>query len=73
MEGRSPKEHREPLAIAYEVATTGHVFQIVLASGQEFIGQRLYTSAASRYDEGHMHLGFNIARTLFVKPRKERP
>lgn len=73
VEGRSPKEHREPLAIAYEVATTGHVFQIVLASGQEFIGQRLYTSVASRYNEGHMHLGFNIARTLFVKPRKERP
>ena len=72
-EGRRAREHREPMAIAYEVATTGHVFQIVLASNQEFIGQRLYTSAQSRYNEGYMHLGFNIARTLFVKPRKKRP
>lgn len=69
LEGRQPVDHREPVAIAYEVATAGHVFQIVLASSQEIIEQRAYTVPASRYDEGYMHLGFNIARTLFVKPK----
>ncbi|MBK6342291.1 MAG: hypothetical protein IPF41_06805 [Flavobacteriales bacterium] len=70
LEGRQASEHREPVAIAYEVATHGHVFQIVLASSQEIIEPRLYTLATSRYDQGRFHLGFNIARTLFVKPKR---
>jgi len=70
--GRSPGQDRPPVALAYEVATVGHVFQIVLASSQEIIDQRIYPSAVSRYDEGYMHLGFNIARTLFVKPKRAK-
>ncbi|MBK9273640.1 MAG: hypothetical protein IPM49_03765 [Flavobacteriales bacterium] len=69
LRGRRPDAHLEPLAIAYEVATQGHVFQIVLSSGQEILEQRAYTMPASRYDEGLFHLGFNIARTLLVKPK----
>lgn len=69
IEGRLAMGHREPVAIAYEVATLGHVFQVVLASSQEIIEHRVYTTPASRYDEGYLHLGFNIARTLFVKPK----
>ncbi len=67
--GHRPGHRLEPLAIAYEVATQGHIFQIVLTSGQEIIEQRAYTMPASRYDEGQFHLGFNIARTLLVKPK----
>lgn len=70
--GRSPGQERPPVALAYEVATVGHVFQIVLSSSQEIIDQRLYPSAVSRYDEGYVHLGFNIARTLFVKPKRPK-
>lgn len=73
LEGRKPENHRDPMAIAYEVATAGHVFQVVLATSQEIIGQRSFTADQSRYHEGYMHLGFNIARTLFVKPRTSRP
>jgi hypothetical protein len=72
LEGRQASEHREPVAIAYEVATQGHVFQIVFASSQEIIEQRLYPSPASHYDKGRFHLGFNIARTLFVKPKRTK-
>lgn len=70
--GRPSAVEREPVALAYEVATQGHVFQIVLAGSQEIIEQRLYTSSTARYDEGRFHLGFNIARTLFVKPRRPK-
>ena len=73
IQGGPPGEHRTPAAIAYELATSGHVFQIVLASGQEMVEQRLYTSPVARYEEGYMHLGFNIARTLFVKPKGPKP
>lgn len=73
LQGRLPGEDRPSLALAYEVATLGHVFQVVLASGQEVVEQRLHTSPVTRYDKGHMHLGFNIARTLFVKPKMPKP
>jgi hypothetical protein len=59
--------------MGYEVATAGHVFQIVLASSPEIVEHRLYTMPITRYDEGYFHLGFNIARTLFVKPKTARP
>jgi hypothetical protein len=70
--GRAAGNHREPLALAYEVATAGHVFQIVIASSQEIIEQRVHTLPGSRYDKGYLHLGFNIARILFVKPPAHR-
>lgn len=72
LHGRHGRNNREPVALAYEVATQGHVFQIVFASSQEIIEQRLYTMQTSRYDEGRFHLGFNIARTLFVKPKRPK-
>jgi hypothetical protein len=71
--GKDPKETLIPVAMGYEVATAGHVFQILLASGQEIVEQRLYTTPVTRYDDGYFHLGFNIARTLFVKPKPARP
>lgn len=70
--GRPTGMDIEPLSVAYELATAGHVFQIVLSSSQEVIEQRLYTTPSSRYDKGYVHLGFNIARTLFVKPKAPR-
>jgi len=73
LKGRQVQDHREPVALAYELATAGHVFQIVLSSSQEIIEQQILTMPRSRYDEGYFHLGFNIARTLFVKPKKARP
>ena len=61
-----------PVALAYEVATLGHVFQIIVASSAQILEQDLYTTPVTPYDEGYVLLGFNIARTLFVKPKKPR-
>ena len=71
--GGPEEDQLEPIALGYELATQGHVFQIVLASAQEMIDQRLYSTAPSRYDEGYFHMGFNIARILFVKPKTSQP
>lgn len=70
--GRSPNNSLDPAAIAYELATLGHVFQIIIGTSSEIIEQRLYTSPVIPYDQGHVLLGFNIARTLFVKPKMPR-
>lgn len=71
--GRQAMNHLEPVAVAYELATLGHVFQIIIASSGEIMEQGLYSAPQVRYDEGNMLLGFNISRTLFIKPRKPRP
>lgn len=71
--GQQRVDPLNPVAIAYELATLGHVFQIIIASSGEIMEQRLYTSPQVRYEKGNMLLGFNIARTLFVKPRMPRP
>ncbi len=73
VKGRQPEDPLEPLAIGYEVATQGHVFQIVLCSSQEILEQRVYTMPTSRYNDGYFHLGFNIARTMYVKPKVPMP
>ncbi len=73
LHGRQQADHREPVALAFELATAGHVFQVLLASSPEILEYRNYTMPQARYDEAYLHLGFNIARTLFVKPRKPRP
>ena len=73
VQGRQPADHHDPVAIAYELATLGHVFQIIIASSGEIIEQRLYTSPQVHYEKGNVLLGFNISRTLFVKPRTPRP
>ena len=71
--GRQAKDHLNPLAVAYEVATLGHVFQIIVASSSHIPEKDVYTNPTTPYDEGHLLLGFNIARTFLVKPRKPRP
>jgi hypothetical protein len=70
--GQQPEDHLNPLALAYEIATLGHVFQIIVASSSQILEQDLYTTPTTRYDDGYVLLGFNIARTLFVKPKKPR-
>ncbi|MCB0759456.1 MAG: hypothetical protein KDC01_13415 [Flavobacteriales bacterium] len=70
--GRSPNNQLDPASIAYELATLGHVFQIIIGTSSEIIEQRLYTSPVIPYDQGQILLGFNIARTLFVKPKMPR-
>ena len=71
--GRQPEDHLNPVALAYEVSTLGHVFQIVVASSSHILEKDLYTTPTVRYDDGYVLLGFNIARTLFVKPKQPRP
>ena len=72
VEGRSPNSGLNPASIAYELATLGHVFQVLIGTSGEIVEQRLYPSAPIPYDKGQVLLGFNIARTLFVKPKKPR-
>jgi len=73
LKGQQPVDHLNPVAVAYEVSTLGHVFQIIVASSSQILEKDLYTTPTTRYDNGYLLLGFNIARTLFVKPKQPHP
>lgn len=72
LEGRSPNNGLNLASLAYELATLGHFFQIIIGTSAEIVEQRLYTSNVVPYDKGHVLLGFNIARTFLIKPKKPR-
>lgn len=56
---------RDPLSIGLEIATSGHVFQLVFSSTQNIIEQEIYTNNPHDYLMGNFHFGFNIKRNLF--------
>ncbi len=52
-------------SVGYEMATSGHAFQIVLSTSSHLLEQDLYTSKAGNYLENKFNLGFNIRRTIW--------
>jgi hypothetical protein len=56
-----------PFAIAYEIATVGHSFQITLSSSNQLLLHELYSKEALDITKGDFYLGFNIFRTFYVK------
>ncbi len=50
------------IAIAYEIDTGGHVFQIFFMTGQWFTEQHLLTRTSSSVQDWDFRLGFNINR-----------
>lgn len=59
---------RDPVSIGYEIATSGHVFQLIMSSSNNIPEQEIYTNNSVDYLSGNFHLGFNIKRMLF-KPK----
>ena len=51
-----------PLSLAVEFSTAGHVFQIVLSSTNHLLYKDIYTTQNADYSKGEFYLGFNIRR-----------
>jgi len=57
------KDKQMPLALTYEIASSSaHAFQIILASTDRILEQRIYTSPVYDYTKGKFVLGFTIKR-----------
>lgn len=69
--GRQPNNHLDPFSIGYEIATAGHVFQIIFSTSNEIMENRLYSEPTERYDKGYFLLGFNIMRSIWIRPKKK--
>jgi hypothetical protein len=53
-------------AIAYEIATAGHNFQVTLSNNNRISAPFLYTSRSANPLKGQFFIGFNIHRTFFL-------
>ncbi len=62
--------HLNPMSLAYEVGTAGHVFQMVLSSSSSMLEQNEYTTPSVDYLEGEILLGFNIKRMFWSKKKQ---
>lgn len=57
------------LALAYEIETGGHVFQIFLMSGRWFTEQHLIAKNPYDFFEGDFRIGFNVNRVFSLNKK----
>jgi len=57
-----------PFALAYEIGTAGHSFQITISTNQSLINQYVNYASHSNITDGLFYLGFNIYRTFYLQP-----
>lgn len=58
------------LAIAYEIETGGHVFQMFLMSGRWFTEQHLIARNTNDFFEGDFRIGFNVNRIFSLNKKR---
>ncbi|HLG35310.1 MAG TPA: DUF5777 family beta-barrel protein [Bacteroidia bacterium] len=68
-----PSENDYPLSVAWEMGTTGHIFQLILSSSGELVEQEIYFKDGYNYKKGNLVLGFNIRRTFWNKKAQKKP
>ncbi len=56
---------KNPISLGYEIATSGHAFQIIIATTNQIIEQSVYSSRTLDYTDGKLLIGFNIRRTFW--------
>lgn len=60
------EEVRNMLALAVEIETGGHVFQIILSNTRTMIEKSFITETTGNFFKTDIHLGFNISRAFQV-------
>ncbi|HZH70759.1 MAG TPA: DUF5777 family beta-barrel protein [Flavobacteriaceae bacterium] len=59
-------------AIAVDIETGGHVFQLMLSNANTMIEKAFITETTSDFFNGDIHFGFNISRAFHLKKHKIR-
>lgn len=57
-------------AIAVDIETGGHVFQLMLSNAHTMIEKAFITETTSNFFDGDIHFGFNISRAFHLKKHK---
>src|SRR5690606_26400936 len=62
----------DAFAIAVDIETGGHVFQLMLSNANTMIEKAFITETTSDFFNGNIHFGFNISRAFHLKKYKIR-
>ena len=65
--GNRTEGTKDHLALAFEIETGGHVFQVFLMSGQWFTEQHLLARNTNSFFDGDFRIGFNVNRIFSLK------
>ncbi|MCC7232583.1 MAG: hypothetical protein IT242_06535 [Bacteroidia bacterium] len=60
-----------PLSVGWEWGTTGHIFQIIVATTNQLSPAEMEIAEPSAYNKGKVYLGFNLSRSFWSKKFKE--
>jgi hypothetical protein len=67
-----PRDVINSLAIAFDIETGGHVFQLAFTNAAAMIEHAFITQTTGRWDKGDIIGGFNLSRVFTLKdPRKK--
>jgi len=55
---------RDPLTLALDIDTGGHIFQLVFSNAQQMNDVEVFSNAAGRWDGGSLYFGFNLYRVF---------
>lgn len=58
-------------SVGYEIETGGHVFQLHLTNSTGMTERTYITNTTGQWEEGDIHIGFNISRVFTVRKPKE--
>lgn len=59
--------YRNSLSVGFDIETGGHVFQLMLSNTTGMIEKAFITETTGRWQDGDLHLGFNISRVFSLK------
>src|SRR5690606_10833614 len=61
---------KNAFAIALDIETGGHVFQLMFSNANTMIEKAFITETTSNFFKGDIHFGFNISRAFHLKKHK---
>lgn len=68
--GYSADHYQNSLSLGFNIETLGHIFQIFLTNAQGLYENSFITHTNGKWQNGDIHLGFNIVREFQVKKLK---
>ncbi len=62
--GKTADDYYDSFSLGFDIETGGHVFQLHITNSQSVIERGFITETSSRWMDGDIRFGFNIARTF---------
>lgn len=68
---QTSKQYSNPLSVGIDIETGGHVFQLYATNAEGIIEQHFIGRTSGKWQNGDIHIGFNISRSFQIKKPRE--